>query len=135
MKINAEGLTSFNPKMILKTTNTWTNPQTFSSVTATIVNIAGTPIHNSTWTSNGFDGSVIKVTTGSIAANTSITISAANLKLSSILWALCGEVESVNTAVTSVRLKSLTGLPVNMVVYNADAVNTKDFSCLTIGKP
>lgn len=105
------------------------------AVSASTYNVNGLALFNSTWSTFGMDGTVIRVTTGSIANNTTIGITAANLTLGSILWALCAEVENVNTAATSVRLKDMTALPAQINVYNADVINTKDFSCITIGKP
>ena len=106
-----------------------------AGISASTYTVNGTSLVGSTWTSFGCDGCVIKFTTGTLAANTSMSISATNLNLTSIVWALCSEQEVVNTAVTSVRLKAFTALPTSMNVFNADALNIKGFSCIAIGRP
>lgn len=105
------------------------------AITVSSYNVRGTSIFGTTWTTRGMDGTVIKVTTGTLAANTSITISASNLNLSAISWVMCSEIENINTAATSVRPKALTALPASFDVYNADVINAKGFSCISIGRP
>ena len=99
--------------------------------------VMGSALIKSTFSVNAsaFDGTVIRLTTGSVAANISLTVVAADLGLSSILWVMCSEVENINTAGTSVRPKALANLPASFEVYNADVINTKGFSCIAVGKP
>lgn len=93
------------------------------------VGTTNAPIFRSTWSATAMNGFTLTYTTGSIAANTSITITATNLGGSSLWGPLCSEVEDVNTATLTVRLKDLTGIPSNFVVFNADLTQAKRFAC------
>lgn len=73
---------------------------------------------------------MIGVASGAIAANTTITIGTGTMKAQYLGTPVCGELESVNTAGVSVRVKSLAGLPNSFTVYNADIVNEKNFTCM-----
>lgn len=92
--------------------------------------VDGQGIFISTWSNY----TVMRVSSGSIAANTTLTITAANLGLSSIGIPVCGELEDVNTAGTSIRVKD-TLSTTSYQVYNSDIVNAKKFTCVVVGKP
>lgn len=104
-------------------------------ISASSYTVRGIPVVYSTWSVRQYDGYIVVATTGSIAPNTTITITATELGLSALGVQTCGELEGVNTAGVSVRVKSLTGLPASFQIYNADIVNIKNFTCIGAGFP
>lgn len=82
----------------------------------------------------GYAGYSMYIATGPVAANSSVVISTTILGVSALGIPICSEIETVNTAAVSVRVKSL-GLPNNFTIYNADALNAKEFVCYVGGRP
>lgn len=78
----------------------------------------------STFNSTALDGFKIYASTGAIAANTSITITIPGT--TQIWFPLVSELEGVNTVAVSVRIKSVAAS--SYVIYNADALNAKNYS-------
>lgn len=97
--------------------------------------IGTTPIIVSTFNSTSYIGYALYITSGSVAANTTITISTTTMNVSALGIPICSELETTNTAAVSVRVKSLSGLPNSFDVYNADVVNNKNYICYVAGKP
>ena len=91
----------------------------------------------STWTVDSCVNGITIFSTGTIAANTTITISSNSLGMSYICGAVCGELEQggTNTTGLSTRVKSFAELPVSFTVFNADASNSKSFTCSIYAKP
>lgn len=79
----------------------------------------------STFSATDLNGFKIYASSGSIGANTSITLTIPNT--TQIWFPLCTELEGTNTAVLSVRVKSITSN--SWIVYNADAINAKNYIC------
>lgn len=82
---------------------------------------------------NGYDGYNLFFTSGAIAANTQITISTSSVPgggVSIFGIPICVEIEGVNTAVLSVRLKSIAADLTSFIVYNADVANAKNYGCM-----
>ena len=102
-------------------------------VSAASYTVNGIPVISSTWSVLAYAGFITKVTSGTIAANTTLTINASDLGFSAIGIPMCGEMEGVNTAANSVRLKD-TLTATSMQVFNADVINIKKFTCHVPGK-
>ena len=77
----------------------------------------------STFSATELNGFKIYASSGSIAANTSITITIPGT--TEIWFPIATELEGVNTSATSIRIKSLS--PASYVIYNADALNAKNY--------
>ena len=76
----------------------------------------------------------MKVTSGNVAANTSVTITASALGWAVLGVPVCSELEGINTAANSVRVKD-TLSATSFQVYNADVLNAKKFTCYVVGRP
>ena len=133
----------------LSSTSTWTAAQKFSSITvagnltvqggsvtaqggvsAASFTINGTSLFVSSFSPaspTSCDGCVLRYTTGTINANTSITVAASDYGAVTIHAPKCGMIEQVNTATTGVRIKSLANLPTSFTCYNPDAVNNQGY--------
>lgn len=105
------------------------------TVNAATFTIRGTSLITSTFSAAAYPGYVMYVTSGTIVANTSVTISTTNMRVAELGLPLCSELEGVNTAGVSVRVKSIAGLPNSFTVYNADVINNKNYICYVAGKP
>ena len=105
-----------------------------SGVHASSFTSRGVPFIASTWSAVGYEGFSLKVTSGSIAANTTITINASDLGWTIVGIPICGEIEGVNTAATSIRLKDTLSATA-FSVFNSDALNAKKFTCYAVGRP
>ncbi len=103
-----------------------------SGISVTTYTVDGKSLFQSTYTANFCDGCVLYFSSGSIPAATSITVSITGV--STFLIPVCSEYEGVNTAVTSVRLKSIAADRSSFVIYNADAINEKKFVCVVAWK-
>lgn len=88
-------------------------------------------VFKSTFTT--YSGYSVRITSGTIAANTTITISTTSLGATALATPVCVELEGVNTASVSVRVKSLSGLPNSFTVFNADVANAKNYICYVAG--
>lgn len=105
-------------------------------ISASSYTVRGTPIISSTWSVRAYEGFMMLVTSGSIAANTTITINTtdAGIGMSAFGIPICAEMEDVNTAGTSIRLKD-TLSATSFQVYNSDIVNAKKFTCHIPARP
>jgi len=126
-------------------TQTWTAAQAFTNlvtvsstvhvsgtVRASTVSIKGASLFISSFVATQYDGFSLCITSGAIAANTSLTINTASFP-GIVLFGtpFCVEHEDVNTSGTSVRVKSITADLTSFVVFNADAINAKKFGCFS----
>lgn len=84
----------------------------------------------STFSATDLNGFKLYASSGQIAASTSLTISIPGI--SQIWFPVVSELETVNTAVISVRIKSITSS--DFVIYNADAINAKNYIYHVLGK-
>lgn len=92
--------------------------------------VNGMSVISSSWTTFA----IIRTSTGAIAANATLTITSAQIGIGSIGTVICGEIEDVNTAGTSIRVKD-TVAATSFQVYNSDVLNSKKFTCVVIGNP
>lgn len=107
-----------------------------AGLSASTLTIRGTGIFVSSFNARICDGCVLYVTSGSIAANTTVTLDQTSFNnASAIMFPICSELEVVNTAAVTVRVKTLSNLPNSFGVYNADAINAKAFLCVVAVKP
>lgn len=78
-------------------------------------------------------GCITIFSTGTIPANTSITISSNALGVSYIGSAVCGQLGT--PAATTVSVGSLAGIPVSFTVFNGNAIAEASYTCITVAKP
>ncbi len=105
---------------------------TYSSASVSYVAISSAILNTfvSTFSVTDMNGTKIYASSGTIAANTSITVTIPGT--TQIFFPIVVEKETVNTAVVSVRVKSISAG--SYILYNADAINAKDYVTWVFGK-
>ena len=118
------------------TTNPWKNVHsdtgTFKRVNTSTISVNGTNIFVSSFSGNGYDGTILFFASGTIAANSTVNITTYSIPGGASFFGIpiCVEHENVNTAGTSIRVKSLSANSTSFIVYNADGSNAKNFGCM-----
>ena len=115
-------------------TGTYPNPtvdkSSFSLLGSSIEGSELKGVFISTFSATALNGFSIYASSGSIAANTEITMTPAGI--TSIWFPMVSELEGINTAATSIRIKSI-GTN-SYVIYNSDVLNDKNYVTWVFGR-
>lgn len=113
-------------------TGTYPNPtlDTVELINASTYTVSGTNIFVSTFSSTALQGFRIYASSGAIAANATVSITLPNV--TQIWFPLVSELEGVNTAATSIRIKDI--FISSYTIYNADVLNNKNYLTWAFGK-